>query len=198
MSDMTPLSALAGTGFAGRSGTTLTLREECGIALQHLEGPRSDADFAEVLTALGIDALPAIGHSSGNANAALLGIGPSIWLLVRSPRATCSAAQVSNDTIARGFAAAIDVSHAYTCIRIAGQKAQDLIAKGCALDVHPRHFPPGTCTAAGFAGMRVILWRAQDAAHFDLFVSRSYARSLWKWLRDATEQYADRTTTTQE
>ena len=192
MPDMAPLSALAGAGFAGHSSATLRIYEEHGYALQHLEGLRSDADFAEFLAAFGIDALPATGRSFGNANAALLGIGPSIWLLVCSPPATCPAA------VARAFAAAIDVSHAFTCIRIAGEKAQELIAKGCALDLHPRHFPPGACAAAGFADMRVILWRAQDDAHFDLFVSRSYARSLWKWLQDATEQYAEPTTTTQE
>ena len=71
---------------------------------------------------------------------------------------------------------------------IKGERAADLLAKGSALDLHPKYFPVGACGAAGYARLRTILWKT-SAMEFELLVGRSYARSLWEWLIDAAAEY---------
>jgi heterotetrameric sarcosine oxidase gamma subunit len=61
------------------------------------------------------------------------------------------------------------------------------MAKGCAIDLHPRAFPIHACAAAGFAGTRTIIRRA-DAEGFELLIGRSHALSLWEWLVDAATE----------
>jgi sarcosine oxidase subunit gamma len=177
-------SALTGAASIG-AGPVLAVAERPGSLLLHLEGAREGAELAAVLSVLGLTSLPAIGASGGQDSASLLGIGPAIWLMVLAPsklNPSCLALTGS------AFAASVDTSHAYMRIAISGLKADELLAKGCAVDLHPRHFPPGACATAALAGMRCIIWRV---AHddFEVFVGRSYAVSLWEWLRDVTAEY---------
>lgn len=142
-----------------------------------------------VLAALGLAELPEIGTSGGGDGARLLGLGPDIWLLVCDAPASAAGALTPGGPIGDAFDATLDTTHAYTRIGIGGTQAVEFIAKACALDLHPRHFEPGACAAAGFAGMRVIIWRAMDADRFDLLVGRSYAVSLWEWMIDGAAEY---------
>ena len=50
-------------------------------------------------------------------------------------------------------------------------------------------FAAGACCATGFARMRVVLWRPEVEARYEMLVGRSYALSLWHWLIDAAAQY---------
>lgn len=184
-----PRSALAhATPFSGTSAA-LALSERTGSRLLHLERARHGDELDAVLAALSLSAPPSLGQSGGRDGTWLLGLGPAIWLLVLEPPAVVPPALTLSGAMRLAFAAALDASHAHTRIEIAGAKADELIAKGCALDLHPRRFPPGACAAAGFAGMRTILWRAPGGDRFDLFVGRSYAVSLWEWLLDAAAEY---------
>ncbi len=186
-----PRSALAGAARFDGAGAALALAERTGSTLLHLEGARPGAALDAVLTALGLAEPPPLGNSGGRDGAWLLGLGPGIRLLALEQRATLPAALTLAGAAGLAFEAALDISHAYTRIEIAGGKAGELIAKGCALDLHPRRFPAGACAAAGFAGMRTIVWRAPDRDGFDLFVGRSHAVSLWEWLIEAATEYRE-------
>jgi len=188
-----PLSALAGAARFDGAGAALALAERTGSTLLHLEGARPGAALDAVLVALSLAEPPSLGNSGGRDGAWLLGLGPAIWLLALEQRATLPAALTLSGAAGLAFEVALDISHAYTRIEIAGGKADEVIAKGCALDLHPRRFPPGACAAAGLAGMRAILWRAPDRDRFDLFVGRSHAVSLWEWLIEAAAEYREST-----
>lgn len=171
---------------ASLGGGDLWVRERAGGSITHLEGPRPGQALTGCLVALGISDLPPPGSSAGGTNR-LLPIGSGIWLLhAEAP-----------PPLQEAFEVAIDVTGAWTRIAIGGAGAPALMAKGCALDLHPRAFPIDACAGAGFAGMRTIIRRAEDG--FELLVGRSYALSLWEWLVDAAAEYlgegagADRT-----
>lgn len=180
-------SVLAGMTRLGGSAA-LTVAEQPGNTVLHLEGARQCSELGSVLSALDLAALPVIGASGGRAGASLLGIGPSIWLLVIEPGTTESAMLATDGPVGSAFAAALDASHAYTHIALTGPKADELLAKGCAIDLHPRRFAPNACAVTALAGMRCIIWRVADQA-FEILVGRSYAVSLWEWLRDVTAEY---------
>jgi heterotetrameric sarcosine oxidase gamma subunit len=159
--------------------------------LLHLEGFRSGTELDAVLAVLDLTELPSVGSTGGGGGAWLLCPGPSIWHLVVDPQTAVPPALTLAGAAGLAFDAALDMSHAYTRIEIAGRNAEELIAKGCSLDLHPRMFPPGACAATGFTGMRTILWRVPDSERFELFVGRSHAVSLWEWLLEAAAEYSE-------
>ena len=79
--------------------------------------------------------------------------------------------------------AAVDVSANRVCLELSGAGAADVLARGCALDLHPSVFPTGRCAQTLVARAQVILYRTEDA--FRLLVRPSFAEYLRAWLRDA-------------
>jgi sarcosine oxidase subunit gamma len=110
----------------------------------------------------------------------LLGVGPEIWLTTFAPPENARGA----------FDVVLDMTAAWIRLGVSGSHAPRLIAKGCAVDLHPRCFPAGACAAAGLAGFRTIVWRPDDEG-FELWVSRSYALSFWSWLIDAAAEFGN-------
>ena len=83
-----------------------------------------------------------------------------------------------------GMPAAVDVSANRVCLELAGEGAEDVLARGCALDLHPSVFPLGRCAQTLVARAQVILYRTGPDA-FRLLVRPSFAGYLRDWLRDA-------------
>ena len=79
--------------------------------------------------------------------------------------------------------AAVDVSANRVCLELSGEGAADVLARGCAHDLHASVFPPGRSAQTLVARAQVILWRTEDA--FRLLVRPSFADYLRAWLRDA-------------
>jgi sarcosine oxidase subunit gamma len=80
--------------------------------------------------------------------------------------------------------AAVDVSANRVCLELAGEGAADVLARGCALDLHTSVFPPGRCAQTLLARAQVILYRI-DEDTFRLLVRPSFADYLGAWFRDA-------------
>jgi sarcosine oxidase subunit gamma len=159
--------------FAGRG---LRLDEAPAAPLLHLEGPGAGA-----AAALGLAALPPPGRAARIGSAVLLPVGPGTFLLLGGDKPA--------ESLTRDFAPVLDMTDAWTRLSLSGANAKTLLAKGSALDLHDRHFPVDACAAAGFARLRVVLWRRGEMS-YDLLVGRSYALSLWDWLMDAAAEYA--------
>ena len=87
-----------------------------------------------------------------------------------------------------GLITLTDVSDAYAIVRLAGPAARDVLAKGCSLDIHDSVFPPGKVARSLLAQAEAILHRTA-AETFDIYVPRSYADYLWRWLEDAGREY---------
>jgi sarcosine oxidase, subunit gamma len=125
--------------------------------------------------------------ASGRAD--IICVGPTDWLvLAADPDATPWLHRL--DALFQGSTfRATDVSQALIRIQIEGPEVRDLLAKGCALDLHPPLFPPGRSARTRFAGMPVIV-HCTGTSTFELVVTQSYADYLLAWLDDAALEFS--------
>ena len=119
--------------------------------------------------------------------APLLQVGPQRWLVV-DHRDHLESLTASLATSLEGFVVT-DLSQARTVLRIGGGKARDVLAKGCALDLHPGVFPVGSCTATSVVGLAAVLVAVDDAPTYDLHVARTYGQYVWEWICEAAAEY---------
>jgi len=84
--------------------------------------------------------------------------------------------------------AVVDMSDYFTVIRIQGLNARTLLAKGCALDLHPRAFSQGQATGTGFHQATIFLTLA-DADTFDVMIRWSFADYLWTYFADGMQEW---------
>jgi sarcosine oxidase subunit gamma len=117
----------------------------------------------------------------------VLWLGPDEWLVVGAAGDDGLEARL-HAAAGDGHVAVTDVSAQRTVVRVAGPKARDLLAHGCALDLHPRVFGPGRCAQTLLARAGVVLM-ARDGDEFLVFVRSSFAGYLAGWLTDAATEY---------
>ena len=109
----------------------------------------------------------------------LLATGPRIWLAVsdRSPDEVEAAVAAA----AGRAAACTDLTHARVVLRVAGADARARLARGCPMDLGA--VAPGAAVATMLGPFEVVIRRDRGGADaFDVFVSRSLARSARQWL----------------
>jgi sarcosine oxidase subunit gamma len=121
--------------------------------------------------------------------AEVLCTGPTDWLIL----ATSPDAASLLKTLTEGFRGSpyrvTDVSVALARFQLEGPYARTVISKACALDLHPKAFPPGRCARTRFAGMPVVL-HCREAATFEGIVASSYREYLLSWLTDAAVEFS--------
>ncbi|WP_019906515.1 sarcosine oxidase subunit gamma family protein [Methylobacterium sp. 77] len=165
-------------------GLTLTLREEFGLATLIAAKGRTDA-LRQVLEDLYGWSLPDFGAASLTDEQGLVWSGPDQWLaLFGTRRAMAGLAQA-----VRGLAAVTDQSDARAIIRVSGRDARAFLAKGLAIDLHPRAFQPGQVAVTSLAHMGAQLWQRDATPTYDLAVARSSAGSVWSWLSHAADEF---------
>jgi sarcosine oxidase, subunit gamma len=153
-------------------------------------GLRADAADAERLAdAVGV-ALPARPNTvaRGDGSRRALWLGPDEWLLVDEPGGGDALVAGAEEAAGVRWATAVDLSANRVVLELSGPRVRDLLASGCALDLHPRAFGPDRCAQTMLARAQVILERDGDA--FRLFVRPSFARYLAGWLLDVLEGLA--------
>lgn len=165
------------------SGHGVVLSPQKPKVMLNLRGTPDAAFIAAVLNVSGCQLPTAQNSSYACPEGKLLKLGPTEWLMIAESATVWSV----NMTIPGGTLT--DVSHARIAVHISGEKSRDMLAKGCAIDLHPRRFPPGTCIQTGIAKINVILHRPQEDDGFILYAARSYAGSFWHWLADAANEY---------
>jgi sarcosine oxidase subunit gamma len=103
----------------------------------------------------------------------VLWLGPDEWLVVGGHEDDFGDAD-----------AAIDVSANRVCLELTGPGADDVLAQGCSLDLHPSAFAEGACAQTLLARVQVILCR-REAGTWQIFVRRSFVPYVRAWLADA-------------
>jgi sarcosine oxidase subunit gamma len=166
--------------------------EEPFTAMVDLWVDPSGTGGAAACDVLGIAALPSAPSTMTDAPGLhVIWFGPQEWLLTATD---CS----GKDLEARLRAAlddhggaAVDVSAQRTSLRLRGANALHVLAKGCALDLHPTVFGPGAAaqTMLGQAGV-VLIPLDDDGTDYRILVRSSFACYLAQWLIDAAEEYA--------
>ncbi len=149
-------------------------------------GPAADAVAAH----LGVALPPRPSWAEGD-TARVIWLGPDEWL-VTSPFRSPQDLEAGLRAAVGAGGAVVDVSAQRTTLRLRGGHVRDVLATGCAIDLHPRAFPAGSAaqTVLGQAGV-VLLALDDTATHYQLLVRSSFARYLAAWLVDAAIEYTD-------
>lgn len=189
-------SALAHLGLAARARSGDA--ENAGVVLSDLpfrhqvalRGDRGDPAFVRAVEqAVGVapptEPDTVVGPADLDAGPRVLWLGPDEWLVAGADNPASALASAT----ANLHAAVVDVSDGRIVIGIAGPNARDLLAKGCPLDLHPAVFPPGRCAQTLIAHAHVILHQTDAAPRYEIYVHRSFADYLWRWLEDAAREY---------
>jgi len=83
----------------------------------------------------------------------------------------------------------IDLSANRIVLELSGPAARLVLEKGCAHDLHPRVFGPGTAVQTAIGKVPVIIWK-HDADKFYVLARSSFADYLIHWLVDGMHEFA--------
>lgn len=189
-----PRSALTyeGDGAPPRlEGLDVRLVEQPHTGKVILRGDAGDPMFlGAVRGALELDLPLAPNTSSETPPVSALWLGPDEWMLICAPGSEAAVAESLRAGLGGQHAAVVDISDAQTVLQLSGRSARTVLAKGCALDLHPSAFSFGDVAQAFVAKASVTLHQTADEADeggpsFDIYVSRSFADYLWRWIQDA-------------
>jgi methylglutamate dehydrogenase subunit D len=129
-------------------------------------------------------ALPAPNKSAVGRRTALW-VGPGRWFVVEPSRAALAD---ELEKAAGGSLTVTDLSHSRVVLRVTGPKARDVIAQGCAVDLHPRAARADDCFVTSVARHSVVLHLVDDTT-MDVYVYRSFGQDLVEWLLEAASPY---------
>ena len=178
-----------GVAAPGRSAGVV-ISERPFLGHLNLRGDSSDGAFADrVERALSLS-LPVEPNAVANGDGKqALWLGPDEWLIVTPPDEQDAVADPLVEALSGVFSSVTDITGGQTLITLSGERAREVLAKGCSLDLHPRAFGEGRCAQTLVAGVGVTLLWASPEPSFDLIVRRSFAEHLALWLHDAASEY---------
>ena len=175
-------SASGHGGAAGAVGVRFVDRR--GLALgQVFAGSGKEAALAKLLR------LPlAPGVAAANQEYLALPLAPGQWMLLAEKGADGAFCREMAQRIgALGYIS--EQSHSRVVLRVSGERARDLLRKGCRLDLHPRVMRPGACATTVMAQVGVLLHQVDDVPSYDLLVYSGFARCFWEWLQESAAEF---------
>lgn len=133
-------------------------------------------------------ASPPVARAVDKAGTTLARLGPDWWQLRCAKRALAETVLKEADPAVVGVT---DISDAFVAIGLSGPSAREVLSKAATVDLHPEVFGAGAAARTLFGRVTVMIFRAGDGepAGFDVVISRSNARFLWRWLADAAREY---------
>ena len=171
------------------SNAPLTLSVLNDIAYINLRGDPADAAFLDPIKLATGTSLPLTPNTIAIGDNSIYWLGPDEWLLVVPVEQSDATKSALGEALQGQHTAVNDLSGGQITLRISGEKAAELLSKGCSLDLHPSVFSPGTCAQSGLAKAAVIISRHPTEPSFDLVVRRSFSDYLLQWLRRAGAEY---------
>lgn len=114
---------------------------------------------------------------------------PTQWLIITEESACQDWLDRLREALTDVHSGVMDLSGGQTLIQIGGERAVEALSKGTTLDLHPRQFGAGECASTLMAGSTVLIRVADPGRAFDVIVQRTFADHIWRWLRDASEEY---------
>lgn len=193
-----PETELAGWAVSGRrSSAPLTIADWTPLAKVRLrlarvptygrsEGVHTGPD-SELARETGVRYGAAGPRSWDGFGVLLVGWAPDEWLALGPPgsQPTLTAA------LQRHEGSVVDVTHAYALVRLTGERAADVLAHECALDLSDRSAPDGTAFRTGVCGVAagVIRDDSEDTASYLVSCEWSLGHYLYESLVDAGTEY---------
>jgi len=148
---------------------------------------------AAIGKALGIECPTTPGTCNSNDHTQLAWNGPNSWMIIASDDESGRKPGELLETLEKAvgvLAAVVDQSHGRCGLRLSGSHARTVMAKNCAIDLHPGAFKTGNCALTSVAHMSALLVQVDDTPCYDLFVARSLARSFAHAIEHACKEFA--------
>jgi sarcosine oxidase subunit gamma len=176
--------------FAGLPNS-VAIVEEPFVTMVDLRVDPSGPGAGAAAELLGVELPAAASTYVKNADTTVIWLGPDEWLVTGTALAGPELEERLREAVASHGGAAVDVSGQRTTLRLRGSHSRDVLAKGCALDLHPPAFGEGTAaqTMVGQAGV-ILLAVDGTGSDYRILVRFSFARYLADCLLDAAEEYA--------
>lgn len=182
--------ALAAHVDADRGTAGVALRERPFRAMVTLRGDAADAGFrtaVEQVVGVAPPMEPLTSAMSGGRQ--ILWMGPDEWLVTAPPEERTDLPDALDAVLGGVHAAVTETGESMTVIELAGPRATDVLRKGCDLDLHRRAFPVGRVVRTLLAKDGIVLHKTGEAPAWEIYVHRSFAEYLWRWLEDAGLEY---------
>ncbi len=195
-------SALAHLALDGRAVDTggsqgmapgVAMKELPFKSIINLRGdPKDTAFLAATSKTLGFDLPLQPNQSASKDQITALWLAPDEWWIITDSQ-TGKLASKLEAALSGQHISLVDVGESRTTIRVTGRHARDQLAKGTPLDLHPTQLPAGRCAGTHIAKAIVVLHYLGDSKSgeptYDIYVLRSFADYLWRWLEDAAQEY---------
>jgi sarcosine oxidase subunit gamma len=184
-----PLVALAGKDarWEAHPVAELRLREKPFLELVNLRGNAHAPAFLDAIKGVLGCSIPVVPNTFIESTThRILWLGPDEWLAQSKLPQPKSCEPDLLNALDGLFASAVDVGSGYTLIRVSGARAQDMLARGCPLDLHPAVFEVGHCAQSHFFKASILI-AAVELDVFDVVVRRSFAEYVAHMLLDGAE-----------
>ena len=180
-------SFLASAESTAEANVTISVLSGCGFLNVRLDACCERAVEAAT-KALG-QPMPLSSNQSTTGEHSVYWLGPDEWLIMTSMEGVGGLAGALTESLA-GFQTSINnVSGGHVALRLSGVAARKVLAKGCALDLHPREFCPGRCARTGLAKAIVLLGVLDNESGFTIIIPRSFSDYLCRWLAHAARPH---------
>ncbi|GIH67879.1 sarcosine oxidase subunit gamma [Sphaerimonospora thailandensis] len=192
-----PLAGFAARFETASAGGALRLAEIPFLTQLNLRVDAKSPAAERIGRALGTTLPVEPGSAVRSGDLTVLWLGPDEWLVLGPDEGEAEIGAggaglrdrlVEAAGSADGHVSVVDVSAQRTTLVLAGARARDVLAHGCALDLHPRVFGPGRCAQTLLARAQVVLV-ARETDEFWVLCRSSFAGYVAEWLLDAAAEY---------
>ena len=176
-----------GTRGAG-SGDAVTITEIVGRDIVQFAAWQDTVDAAAKKAAKTVGhALPADTFSAASkGKTSVFRIAPEKFLIV------CPLRAKMGEALSKAFkaeqAVVTELGHSRTILRVSGEAAREVLARGLPVDLEPGVFAPGAFAQSGIHGVSVVCHRS-GRDQFDLIVPRNFAVVIYEWLEETAAQF---------
>ncbi len=160
-----------------------------GMAYFNLRGSPDDAGFVLAANTVLDQELPLAANTFSHGRHRVFWLGPDEWLIVSDAVQPSGLLTQMHRSLAGIGAAVTDISGGQLSLRLRGEPARDVLAKGCTLDLYAQAFKVGDCAQCGLAKTNVLIALINDRPEFEIIVRRSFAGYLALWLKQAGREF---------
>ncbi len=165
----------------------MSIHECLDFALASVIAKRGQASLAmdAAMDAFGVRPPVSPAIASGD-DVSFVWSGPGHWLAMAEATATDIETRLAP---LAPTASVFDQSDARVMLELSGRNVRETLAKGMAVDLHPRSFGTGHAALTSVSHIVVQFWQVADAPRYRLLVTRTYFQSWWRWLAASAAEY---------
>jgi sarcosine oxidase subunit gamma len=172
-----------------RLSNSVAIVEEAFVTMVDLRVDPAGPGAQAAAELLGVELPTTASTYARNSDTTVIWQGPDEWLVTGTGLSGPELEARLREVVSPHGGAAVDVSGQRTTLRLSGPHSRDVLAKGCAIDLHPKAFGEGTAAQTRLGQAGVILLAVDSGASYRILVRSSFARYLADWLLDAAEEY---------